>query len=160
MSTPASNIVVFSYADWSAAYPELAAYVTQPQAQGYFNRAQLMCDNTATSIVIDASQGGQRETLLNMLVAHIAALNAPLNGQASSPLVGRISNATQGSVSVQTQMDFPPGSAQWFNQTKYGAEYWQATAQYRSMQYAPGATSQFNPWGSGSWGRRGGSRGF
>jgi hypothetical protein len=139
MSTPCTGgVVTFSYADWSAAYPELAASVTQGQVQGYFNQAQLYCDNTPQSLITDASPGGIRETLLNMVTAHIAALNAPLNGQPSSPLVGRISSGTQGSVSVQTQFDVAPGSAQWFAQTKYGAAYWQATTQYRSMRYVPG----------------------
>jgi hypothetical protein len=153
MSCVYGGIVVFSYTDWSAMYPELAMSVMQPQAQGYFYQAQLYCDNTPCSPITDTSPGGQRETLLNMMTAHIAALNAPLNGQPSSPLVGRISNATQGSVSVATQNDYPPGSAQWFQQSKYGAQFYAATAQFRSMTYVPGYAPfnnqrRFgNPWG-------------
>lgn len=140
------GVVTFSYGDWSARYPELASSVSSVQAQLYFNEASLYCDNTPTSIITDASQpGGEREMLLNMVTAHIAALNAPLNGQPSSPLVGRISGATQGSVSVQTQMDVPPGSAQWFNQTKYGAAYWFATTKYRTMLYVRGPVPIANP---------------
>jgi hypothetical protein len=139
MSTPCTGgVVTFSFADWSSMYPELAASVTQSQAQMYFYQAQLYCDNTPTSVITDTSQGGEREILLNMMTAHVAALNASLNGQPSSPLVGRISNASQGSVSVATQMDMSPGSAQWYNQTKYGAAYWAATAKYRTMRYVPG----------------------
>lgn len=87
--------------------------------------------------------------LLNMATAHIAALNSPLNGQASSPLVGRITNASEGSVSVQTQFDVPPGSAQWWAQTKYGAAFYAATAQFRVMQYFPGPEyipDPYRPW--------------
>ena len=153
MSCVYGGIVTFSYEDWSAAYPELSNYVFQPQAQQYFNQAQLYCDNTPRSPITDSSVGGQRETLLNMLTAHIAALNAPLIGQPSSPLVGRISNATQGSVSVATQYDQPAGSAQWFSQTKYGAAYWAATAQFRSMTYVPGYAPFNNRRGFGNpWG--------
>jgi hypothetical protein len=143
---------VFSYADWSVRYPELSAYVVQATAQIYFNEATLYVDNTACSVICDASQGGEREMLLNMVTAHIAALNAPLNGQTSSPIVGRISGATQGSVSVQTDFQVP-GTAAWFAQTKYGAAYWQATVKYRSMRYAPGpqpfrnGPGRRNPWG-------------
>lgn len=146
MSIPCTSggIVTFSYADWSARYPELAASVTAQTAQLYFNEAQLYCDNTPTSLITDTSQGGEREMLLNMVTAHIAALNAPLNGQPSSPLVGRISNATQGSVSVQTDFQVP-GSAAWFAQTKYGAAYWQATTKYRSMLYVRGPVPIANP---------------
>jgi hypothetical protein len=143
------GVVTFTYADWSTRYPELAASVALPLAQLYFNEAQMYCDNTPQSPIRDASQGGQREILLNMVTAHIAALNAPLNGQASSPLVGRISNATQGSVSVQTQNDYAPGTVQWYQQTKYGAAYWAATAAYRTMRYIPGRPRNmdpYNPW--------------
>lgn len=141
-----NSVVVFDYSAWAARYPELSASVAEPLAQQYFNEAQLYCDNTPCSIVRDLCM---RATLLNMVTAHIAALNAPLNGQASSTLVGRISNATEGSVSVGTQMDMPPGSAQWFNQTKYGAAFWQATAQFRAMRYVPGPVPPVNPWGFG-----------
>lgn len=138
-----SGVVTFSYADWSLRYPELAASVSAPLAQLYFNEASLYCDNTPTSIVRDLPT---RELLLNMLTAHVASLNASLNGQESSTLVGRISNATQGSVSVATQMDLPPGSAQWFAQTKYGAAYWAATARYRTMRYVPGPVPVTEPY--------------
>ncbi len=128
------GIVTFEYSVWATRYPELAAYVAQPLAQMYFNEATLYLDNTAGSIVTDASVQGRRETMLNMITAHIAALNAPLNGQASPNTVGRISGATQGSVSVQTDYQVP-GSAAWFAQTKYGAAYWQASQAYRTMNY-------------------------
>ena len=139
------GVVTFDYAIWSARYPELAALVSQPQAQAYFYEATLYCDNSPCSPVQDPTQLG---VLLGMVTAHIAALNAALNGQPSSPLVGRINSATEGSVSVQAQMDAAPGSAQWFNQTKYGAAFWQATVQYRSMRYVPGPVPIANPYSS------------
>lgn len=143
------NVVSFDYSAWAARYPELSTSVPQPLAQQYFNEATLYCDNTPCSIVTDLVM---RAVLLNMLTAHIAALNAPLNGQSSSPLVGRINSATEGSVSVGTQLDMPPGSAQWYSQTKYGLAFWQATVQFRSMQYVPGRVPVANPWG-GRFGR-------
>jgi hypothetical protein len=136
-----NGVVVFDYTGWSARYPEFST-VMQATAQEYFNEAQLYCDNTPTSIVCDLCE---RSILLNQMTAHIAALNAPLNGQPSSPLVGRINSATEGSVSVSAQMDMPAGSAQWFNQTKYGAAFWQATAKYRSMRYVRGPVPVANP---------------
>jgi hypothetical protein len=148
-----TGVVIFDYPTWIGEFPEFAT-ITQTQAQGYFNRACNFLDNTACSIVQDVNK---RATLLNLLTAHICALNAPLNGQPPNPLVGRISQATEGSVTVQTQNDYPPGSAQWFQQTKYGAEYWQATLQYRSARYVPGAP-QFGPNGFGWSGFRGGGR--
>ncbi|MDB5777605.1 MAG: hypothetical protein JWP38_3738 [Herbaspirillum sp.] len=136
--------VVFNYATWAVRYPELAVSVAQPLAQEFFNEAQMYCDNTPTSIVCDLTQ---RTTLLSMMTAHIAALNAPIGGQPASPLVGRISSASEGSVSVQTQNDYPPGTVQWFQQTKYGSAFWATSAQFRSMQYVAGRVPAANPWG-------------
>lgn len=130
----------FDYAGWFARYPELSGSVSQALAQLYFNEATLYLDNTVTSIVRDT---GQRSAILNMLTAHIAALNAALNGQASSPLVGRINSASEGSVSVQVAMDAAPGTAAWFNQTKYGAAAWQAMGPFRTMHYRPGFRAMF-----------------
>ena len=143
---PSSLPVVFNYAGWAASYPELAASVPSGQATGYFQQAQLYCDNSVTSIIDNSAPIYERTTLLNLVVAHIAQLFAPLNGQASSPLVGRINSAGEGSVNVSTEMQYPPGSAQWFNQTKYGAAFWGATTKYRAMRYAPGPRTR-NPFG-------------
>lgn len=140
--------VVFNYQAWAVRYPELASSVNGTLAQAYFNEAQLYCDNTLSSLVTDDSATGQRAMFLNMITAHIAALNAPLNGQASSPLVGRINNASEGSVSVQTENLYPPGSAQWFQQTKYGAAYWQASAHFRTSRYAASPARLMDPWAS------------
>ncbi|KVH51181.1 DUF4054 domain-containing protein [Burkholderia diffusa] len=148
------GIVTFDYGTWSARYPALAAATNATLAQLYFDEAQLYCDNTPCSPVQDLTM---RALLLNMLTAHIAQLNQPVGAAtagggtaAPSPLVGRITSATEGSVSVQTQMDVPPGSAQWFNQTPYGAAFWAATAAYRTMHYVamppPRNMDPHSPW--------------
>ncbi|CCE07592.1 conserved hypothetical protein [Bradyrhizobium sp. STM 3843] len=125
-------IVQFNYAQWIARYPEFAQ-VAQPTAQEYFGEAGLYLPNDGTGPVRDAAT---QLRLLNMLTAHIAALNAAsADGEPAPPLVGRISSATEGSVSVQTQNDYPPGTAQWFQQTKYGSAFWAATIAYRSVHY-------------------------
>jgi hypothetical protein len=123
-------VVTFNYTTWVTRYPEFAG-VAQPLAQLYFNEATLYCDNAGSGPVNDAPT---LSLLLNMLTAHIAQLNAALNGQAASPLVGRVSEATEGSVSVRTDMPAMPGSAAWFQQTKYGLAFWQATAQFRTFR--------------------------
>jgi hypothetical protein len=78
-------------------------------------------------------------------MAHIAKLNAPIGGDPPSGLVGRISNASEGSVSVGVAYPEVAG-AEWFNQTRYGAMFWQATKQYRMAQYFPGPGAAFNRW--------------
>lgn len=129
-------VVAFNYSIWSAMYPELAPSVPAPQAQGYFGQACLYQANDGSGPICNADA---QLALLNMLTAHIAALNAPLNGQASSPLVGRISSATQGSISVQTELPVAAGMEAWAAQTKYGLAWWNATRQYRTFRYVPGA---------------------
>ncbi len=140
MSNP---VVIFDYAGWLAQYPEFA-YVTPPQATGYFNQATLLVDNTLSSPVQDPTQ---LATLLNMATAHIAALFAP-SSSAPGPhgIVGRISNASEGSLSVQVAYTEPKTDTQaYWNQTPYGAQYWVATLQYRTGTYlpAPCAPNQF-----------------
>lgn len=131
MSNP---VVTFSYPGWIAQYPEFG-FVTAPQAQGYFNQACLLVDNTTTSPVQDQTQ---LATLLNMATAHIASLFAPQNGQAPRGLVGRINSATEGSVSVQAEYIAPKTDSQaYWNQTPYGAQYWVATLQYRTGFFVP-----------------------
>lgn len=125
--------VIFDYAVWSARYPEFAT-VSQPLAQSYFDEATVYHANDGSGPVKTAAQ---QSTYLNMLTAHIAALNATVAGVAPTPLVGRISNASEGSVSVG--VDFPVTiNNAWFEQTKYGSAYWQATSGYRNMRYRPG----------------------
>jgi len=134
-------IVVFDFDAWQARYPEFAA-VTEPQAIGYFLEAEMYCDNTPVSIVpYDPAANPPvltRKLLLDMLTAHIAGIYNSANG--SGGLVGRISSATEGSVSVSTANDYPPGAVQWYQQTKYGASFWAASAQYRTMLYRPQAS--------------------
>jgi hypothetical protein len=128
----------FSYTAWVARYPEFAS-VSSATAALYFTEATLYFSND-NSIVND---DGVLLVLLNMLVAHIAQL-------AAVDTVGRVSSATQGSVSVNT--DFTqPGTAAWFNQTKYGAAFWQATAQYRTMRYVQNPNAQPYPLSSAGW---------
>jgi hypothetical protein len=141
-----NGVAIFVYADWSALYPQLALWIGAPAAQQYFNMATIYLDNTPTSLVQDVTQ---RTMLLYMLTSHIAQLLAPQNGQNASPLVGRISDATEGSVTVRAEMKYPEGSAQWYQQTSYGAMYWAATTQYRTMRYLPGPVRNFQPYGAG-----------
>lgn len=68
--------------------------------------------------------------LLNMLTAHVAALNSGVWGQQATQMVGRVSSAGEGSVNVSLSMT-TPGTSAWFMQTKYGAAYWQASMPYR-----------------------------
>lgn len=137
MSAPSP--VVFNYAVWVARYPEFAA-ISQPLAQAYFDEAGLYFANCGWTAALSIAP-----TLLNMLTAHLAWLYAPRDvndnpsstGQSASPLTGRISSASEGSVSVSTELTSSGSPSEaFFTQTKYGFSFWQATAQFRTALYS------------------------
>lgn len=154
--------VAFDYATWAALFPEFnpgapglapagATPVTSAQAAQYFLIACMVHRNDGGGPVAEAAQ---QSNLLNLLTAHMAALMATPAGAASaSPLVGRISQAAEGSINVTTEMpaNMPMASA-FFTQTKYGFMYWTASAPFRSMRYMPNNQSPVNAglW-PGSW---------
>lgn len=123
--------VVFVPGNFRAVYPAFAT-LADAVLNDCFARATLILDNTEASPVQDVAQRG---VLLNLLVAHIAALSYGEHGQAPSGLVGRVNSATQGSVTVSTDYGAVSQSQAWFAQTQYGAQYWQMTAQYRTLRW-------------------------
>ena len=143
-----TGIVVFDYSAWQFRYPQLAIYVPAGMAAEFFAEAGLYLPNTPCSVVCDL---GQRALILGMIVAHLALLNVSVDGQPVSTLVGRISNASEGSVSVATALTVP-GSAEWFAQTRPGFSAWQAMAPYRTARYFPGPGARVS-YNLGSWRR-------
>lgn len=132
-----SGVVIFNAANFIVQYPAFAAYNTAHPTglQNYFNMATLYLNNSLSSYVSDVAM---REQLLYLLVAHLGFMDGILTteGQGSKAgMVGRVSQATEGSVTVQTQMSATPGTAAWYLQTQYGAQFWAATARYRTMRY-------------------------
>lgn len=128
--------VTFDPTAFVARYPEFSA-VSPATLGAYFTEATIYLDNTDASRVQNLPQ---RALLLNMLTAHVAALNgAGANEQGAQGVVGRINSASEGSVSVsteyagQTSSDFKA----WLRQTQYGAAFLAATARYRTMVYVP-----------------------
>lgn len=125
--------VVFDPAAFKDAYPEFSA-VADGMLGSCFFTGTLYLSNEDGSVVQDLAR---REQLLWMLTAHVAALRGALTpvGVAGGPAaVGRVSSASQGSVSVSTDFPSSPNAA-WFNQTAYGAMFWQATLSLRSFSY-------------------------
>lgn len=129
-------IATFVYTDFIAQYPAFANAPPEATLQAYFDIAgetYLRNDGTGRVRSVPA-----QTALMYMLVAHLAQLFTGANGDDPSGLVGRISNATEGSVTVGLDYPSTPGNA-WFVQTPYGAAFWQATAAYRSVaSYRPG----------------------
>jgi hypothetical protein len=157
-------IYAFSYSDWVGQFPMFGA-ISEPQATGFFNRATNIWANDGTGPVCNATQ---QESLLNLLTAHIAWLSAfrDANGLPSSTgtipppsAVGRVSNASEGSVSVALDMgDATAGSPSepWYLQTQWGSEFWFSTSQFRTAVWVPPArptrpaTAIFPSWPGGT----------
>lgn len=146
-------VAVFDYGQWALLYPNLAQCVSQPQATAYFAQAGLYLDNSECSPVSDLTT---RSMLLNLVVAHLAQINQAV--ASGNTLVGPIQEATEGSVSVTVKLPDMNGLEFWFLQTPYGAQFWAATASYRTMQYVPGIQPGFDPigyvgagWGMPRW---------
>lgn len=141
--------VTFNGTTWRSLYPEFVN-VTDAMGANYFNRATFLCDNSCANPVIAVTGNpAMLDTLLYLLTSHIAWMNAPrgpdglpaATGTPPPQIVGRINSATEGSVSVSSDFgDVNAGSPSqaWYEQTRYGAEYWAMTAGVRTARYVPG----------------------
>ena len=126
-------VVAFDSAAFKVRYPIFAS-VSDALLSAFFEEAGLYLSNTDTSPVQNADR---RELLLWMLVAHLALLNGAIAKNVAAP-VGRTSSAGEGSVNASFDyVSATPGSGAWFNQTQYGASFWQSTSSLRSMRYIP-----------------------
>ena len=142
-------VVNWTYAQWALAFPEFSN-VTEAQAQGYYTIATSFVRNDGSGPVNDPNTQLQ---LLNFAIAHIAFLLVGTAGTPTQPsaggssLVGRISSANEGTVSVSTEMTLPEQAAFW-SQSQYGVFFWQLSSVYRTMRYMPGRQYTPNPfWG-------------
>ena len=140
----------FNFAQWQAAFPALA-YVSQAQAQAQFNIAgefYLRNDGSGPNFKTPQVQSD----LLNLITAHLCQLFVP-NPAAGAPqaaMVGRISSASQGSVSVTAEYAAETSqSMAWWVQTQYGAAYWNAMNARHAFRYVPARPRTFDlPWPS------------
>lgn len=137
-----------SYAAFIVTFPEFSV-LTQAQVQAQWNMATGLQRNDGCGPVTTA---GQQVNLLNLVTAHLCALffqgpgdpNPGAPKDASTP-VGRVSSASQGSVSAQFDYGTVGKKEAFWVQTRYGALWWQMTRTYRTMLYAPGQPFQPQP---------------
>jgi hypothetical protein len=136
-------VVIFDPIAFRLRYPEFNA-VSNMALNAYFNEATLYLSNSDCSPVQDHTR---RAMLLNMLTAHVGFLGGALSTDGQARPVGRVSQATEGSVSATFEGVPPtPGTGAYFQQSQYGASFWQATASLRGMMYRPRPTN-INPQG-------------
>ena len=133
------NVAVFSAATFLARYPEFTSVNAANAARlpALFAEAGFYCANTPAARIPVPT----RLLLLNMLTAHISYLNGDLSADGQVRPVGRVSQAAQGSVSASFEGVPPtPGTGAWFQQSQYGAAFWQATSPRRSFRYIRGCS--------------------
>ncbi len=123
-------VVIFDPTAFKERYREFVA-VADATLAACFTEATLYLSNADTSPVGNVTR---RAVLLNMLTAHVAFIGGILSTDGMPRPVGRLSQAGEGSVSASFE-GAPPGSAQWFQQSQYGAAFWQATTSLRGFQY-------------------------
>lgn len=126
-------VAVFNLAAFLARYPEFSS-VNQTLLAALFSEAgELYLNNTDCSPVQNITRRGM---LLNMLTAHIAFIGGALTADGQPKPVGRVSQAAEGSVSATFEGVPPtPGTGAWFQQSQYGAAFWQATSSLRGFRY-------------------------
>lgn len=125
-----SNVFVFDPAAFKLAFPQFNRY-SDEQLTYFFESIEGLLNNSETSCISLKN----RKLWYWLLVAHKAELQNRIN-DGNTGLVGRISSATEGSISVST--DYPMGSGameQWLKSTPYGAEFYAKTAAYRTATW-------------------------
>ena len=131
-----SNVFVFDPEEFKRLYPQFDKF-TDEQLNFMFEIVENdILDNTETSCI----KLKTRRKFFFLLVAHRAELQNRIDS-GNTGLVGRISSATEGSVSISSDyLSSPTALAQWLNQTPYGADYYAMTAQYRTALWFAGTT--------------------
>lgn len=133
------GIVTFSEAQFLMRYPQFSAFATATpgRLQMLFDDVTLLyINNTPSSYVRDVKL---RELLIYLVMAHILQISGvltPAGAGSTGSQVGRVSSATEGSVSASLDMGSTSANAAWWLQSQYGAEYWNATARFRTFRYA------------------------
>ena len=126
-----SNIFVFDPALFKMVYPQFAN-IPDELLVFFFEKAE--------STILDNSENAcvplkERKQLFYLLIAHFADLQNRI-ADGNGGLVGNITSASEGSVSIGVQtLQSNSAMGQWLNQTPYGAEYWVLTARYRTALY-------------------------
>jgi len=150
-------VATFILSDWRAQFP-MFSNVGDAQVMAAETAAAQICRNDGGSPIPTQYVDTQTQALY-WLTAHICQL---LYGSVSQPatpgLLGRVSDAAEGTVHVGTEyMPMTPTNA-WFNQTQFGAFYWQLILPWRLGFYVPKITPLVQPFanmGLGFGGRRG-----
>jgi hypothetical protein len=129
MSQPSLN-----YSAFVAQFPAFSS-LTQSTVENAWAEALATVTSQITTLTGDPATDAMNAIRLNYATAHLLALFAGENGNAPTGIVGRVDDATQGSVHVHADMGVTSQSSAWWMQTSYGARFWQLTEPLRRFQY-------------------------
>ncbi|WP_437609671.1 DUF4054 domain-containing protein [Erwinia sp. V71] len=129
-------IVALDTDKFRAMFPEFSN-VADPALPFLFDQSTDYLNNSEYSLVEDVVK---RERLLYLLMAHLAYMRyGDSDGNGKKGLAGRVSSASEGSVSVSLDMGAVEFRYAWYTQSPYGMDFWQATKVYRMANYYPGS---------------------
>ncbi len=118
-------VVELDIEGWRELFPAFAE-AADAQVQHWFAQACMLVGNDAGSMIpYDPPSRLQRQTVINLVMCHLATLDR--RGDA----VGRVTSATQGSVSSSTDYAAAGRNAAWWTQSQCGATAWQLLKPYR-----------------------------
>ena len=119
-------VVELDAAAWREGFPAFAS-ATDAQITQWFGAACLLVGNDEGGVIpYDPPSRLQRRIIIDLVMCHLATLDR--RGDA----VGRVTSATQGSVSSSTDYAAGGKNAAWWTQTQCGATAWQLLKPYRS----------------------------
>ena len=137
-----TGIVVFDYDEWIYRFPEMQ-YIDPDRALRYFNGAELFHRNDSSNPM--SNDVPFMTSALYLLTAHLAQLGgtATAGGGSGSGIpswvVGRISSASQGPISVSAEgYQLKGANAAWYAATSYGAAYYTLMARFRTFNWRRG----------------------
>ena len=113
--------ITFDPNAWAAAYPQFSNLTSATITGVVLPLATVYCRNDGGGPICDINMQTQA---LWLMVAHVAQILFGSTTQNASPLVGRVTNASEGSVSVAS--DWPKSDSvtdAWLSQTPYGVAF-------------------------------------
>ena len=144
-------MVTFDPVAWAAAYPQFSNVSAASLTGVILPLAQVYCRNDGGGPIDDPNMQTQA---LGLMVAHCAQLFFGSTTQPLSSIVGRVSNASEGSVSVTTS--WPEASSlneAWLSQTQYGAAFLVLISSVTLGRYFPKQTPLQKAWIYGGYPR-------
>lgn len=144
-------VVELDYGEFRTWYPGITEeFVSDELLEVFWEQAQWWVGNTdSKSLAPYDPDATPPKTLRKALLYYVLCHLATLHMQGVDGPVGRIASASQGSVSTSFDLIRSKSNsevAQWFMQTKCGANFWAMTASMRlgGRLYA---TKHYHPWG-------------